>query len=638
MAPPEQKGILNRFRKHITRLFGRKPSGASIGSWEIGDLHAKRILVEGDPGTGKTSLAMLPLLEQYVRENSGDHVPSSENFGGFMIDDKCAYAPTLLYLLHKAGRNVHEDAKVIRSHSQIPVACFQDRETGNRFFVNTLGFGPGHPSDAARLLEAAQTQIQPGNRINLNVFSSLEPLFKDVNEKLTKLVYPVPDDVAFIGWRREENRLVRVSHTGESGKTAYALTANGERTYVPAPRTLRFIHVGFIDSNIRLNPIDPKRTPADAADDAVKLITFSSDLRANQDQEAWWIQSLKFAFLHSIVLLRAIDPRSPTTIQQVYQLIMDDQALGVKLKLLKKFAPSRPPSPSTIPESARMARADAVADERRWVQHYSSWDAAITYFDNEWLLLHAETKKKLRSILTQTIPPLMDPILGSTSTIDFSEMFDRGRVFLYCGDGNEQSTKNVGLALKFAFHTAVLAEHKAHGFLRRPLLQATSSLRRWAILGHIFQGDVEFFHSIRTARIFTLAEGLSPGTSGSPSEIAASEELLNEFDYLLVFRSHADSSNRLYAKCVSENLRGSEPISPADFATLTTGEFKGICPTHPDLTQKQVQIRVKPSRLASAKFAEDVAIFIRGYLAQSIEQELWKQGASARLDPSPKKA
>jgi len=271
------------FASRAKLLWGAKVGGAQTGTSnkeEIFDICGMKfpvnhlytnVLITGTIGTGKTSTAIFPILEQmfltYTNENTRDPKLKEDPFlklGGISLDVKGEFYQAVLFFANLAKRNVLEDIQIIRPNIWIPVVKFMDIPTKRYFYLSALETSFG--SECKQLIDGQGPNF--AHDIPTDVFSYNAARRKPYEDKLKSIDFGVAGlNLRYVGWRQDGSRLVRVLNTPGYEQLEYATGPRGgsSRVYEAPPTQLRYVAVEGVDNMLRYNLVNPDLPPSEVA-------------------------------------------------------------------------------------------------------------------------------------------------------------------------------------------------------------------------------------------------------------------------------------------------------------------------------------------------------------------------------------
>lgn len=625
-------------------------------------------LVTGRPGAGKTSGAIMPTVEQIIPlylgpdlikgkdENGKPCMLENEHarIGGLVLEVKGEFYEMVGHLLDASGRNVYEDFLIIRPDSKIPVAKYRDVENGNFFYLN--GQPCSTPSDAGRLLINAQADDKANGvitePIRPDIFSCEDGELTAAMPKLRALKYPVHDrELCFLGWRRDGDRLVRISHTPEYHKPAFLLDKNGKKQYVPFPKELEFLDRVLISNGLVYNLVDSNVGADEAAGKLTTMASMAGRGEKSGGENVYWQSNAQKIMSASITLHRTVHPNTPAHCGHIYRMVADDKSLKEETALLGRHLTSLRAQESKItdPDKKNELRSRKIEPLER----------LTSYITGEWVGMDDKTKGIIKTVVSNTFSSfVLDPALNetfcATPTFDLSEATEKGRIFcLVPGQKYKNLAKVFGTGLNLDFQANALARlDRSDRNKNRPLLRLADEFWNWAISGGAGGGDAHFLSLCRAARCINVLATQNYDQFVEAMKRDATTNFLGQFGvfiWLQNFNKYTnDFAEELMEKAKREKFVANQSGDGAhmkqewvekklytseDFVSLASDEaivFDG------SLTKNMAQkTKLPKSRLTHPDEQPNIAKFMRRFLAGSIEQALWRQNRLDRLDPKP---
>lgn len=456
-------------------------------------------LITGVTGTGKTSAAVFPMLEQILSIYNEQGDGNLGNIGGLCLDVKGEFFEGVIYYMHRAGRNIFEDIQVIRPNCLMPVVRFKDPGTGYQFFLNAKPCSSGAESwDLIR-----GKKFNDGSDIPLNIFTFSKRKLEMLEPKLKELTFDVTGKkLNYLGWRYQGDRLVRISHTPQFNETQL-LTKDGSRLSIDAPRQLVYDGVTFIDNGLRYNIVEPNK-PAPEAANRLNLISTLAEGEKQTGENAYWYKRARAHIGSCIELWRtAYDDNPQCTAQAIYKVTQQDDYCKKQVKLVEGKIKALQEQLSTITDFG-----DRVGLERE-VERMTS---IVKYFTEEWGKYDTKTKTIVGSVVANAFDTFnKDPILQDSfcqpKTFSFEQCIQEGKIFvLVAGDEYETVAKILGTALKMDFQSTVLSRmHRSELNQKRKIMLVNDECQKFVVAGGSQgAGDEHFMSLCRQSKCFNI--------------------------------------------------------------------------------------------------------------------------------------
>lgn len=430
----------------VTKM--RKDRVLKLGSMEFSEKDLfTNILITGAIGSGKTSSVIYPILRQIcntyndVQEDLND---PNQKWGGLVLDVKGEFYETLIYFLHKSGRNVLYDLILIRPDADYPVVKMQDPDTGYLWFICAAGGSEGREID----LLTANYFLADGNRIPSTLFTGTVEDRQPHEEYLRGLTMDVKRPLYYVGWRDEGGKQVRVDHTMESGEIAYVLDDNGNKIKVDPPKRLRFVNVEHVNNGIRYNICSPHLPPAEVAS---RLVSIAETLGGGSGGDnQYWTDSAKKHIGFIIHLWRNLHKEQASALE-IVRLTTQKTALDDQLRNLEqRLADLNEEFLNNQDDPVKMKEKDA---KRRFLTDVQK------YFTDEWGKLDPKTKGIIVSVISNLFGPFitdyqLQEVFCKPATFSFEDTIQKGKIVtLLAGGQYETLAKQLGTSLKMDFQS-----------------------------------------------------------------------------------------------------------------------------------------------------------------------------------------
>jgi hypothetical protein len=654
--------------------FAPKPAR---GVW-IGDMFIEEdafwtsILITGRPGAGKTSGAIMPIAEQIIRLYTGEdyidvvedgqHVRRENPYariGGIVLEVKGEFYEMVGYLLDQLGRNIYEDFLVLRPDSSLPVAQFQDPDTSHYFYLNGMPCASG--SEAGMLLLRAQAHLPRERQIREDIFSCQDKEFSDALPALRALEFPVAgQQVHFVGWRPHgSGHLLRITHTPNFHAPAPMLGAQGREIVIPAPHRLRFINRVLVSNGLRYNLIDPSVGPNEAAEKLTRMAAVSGRGEAKGGDNAYWYNNAQKLISNCIALHRAVEPEKDVTCADVFRLVATEKDLAQALGGLSQRLTALRSQIAREDDKDRKAELET--------RQLNPLIALEKFFTGEWKDLDEKPKSTIKNVVSNTFSQFVfDPALRETfcsrATFSFADCLNRGRIFCFVpGRQYETLAKPIGVGLKLDSQAECMMRlNRADYNKRRPFLHLTDECWNWAISGGASGGDPKFLSLCREPRVIHVlaTQNLNQfvreiGREDTQAYFACFgtfvwlqnwDQLTNEMAERLMetvkrekLKTHSSAlhplglmdANAAPAR-IEQQWEEKRLYEHQDFVKLGGDEaivFNGR--RTKNMAQKT---KLPKSDLTHPKTKPKIAAFMREFLRGSIEQALWREGRSDRVN------
>lgn len=553
------------------------------------------VLITGVTGTGKTSAAVYPMLEQILSIYNEKGDGNLGNIGGLCLDVKGEFFESIIYYMHIAGRNVFEDIQVIRPSCLMPVVRFKDPSNGYFYYLNAKPCSSGAESwDLIR-----GKKFKDGGEIPLNIFTFSKRKLQAYEHKLKEMVFDVAGKkLNYLGWRWQGDRLVRITHTPEFNQTHLAMP-NGRKLTVDGPQKLVYEGVTWIDNGLRYNIVEPQK-PAPEAAMRLNLISTLAEGEKQTGENAYWYKRARAHIGSCIELWRAAYDETPQcTAQAIYKITQQDDYCRKQVKLVEQKIKSIQEEVATIQDFG-----DRVSLEREAERMTS----IVKYFTEEWGKYDSKTKTIVGSVVANAFDTFnKDPVLQDSfcqpKTFSFEQCINEGKIFvLVAGDEYETVAKILGTALKMDFQSVVLSRmHRSELNQNRKIMMVNDECQKFVVAGGSQgAGDEHFMSLCRQSKCFNINATQADSWIISVVGKENSEVYLQNYNGRIWFRTNdketAEKAEQLCGIKKQKN-RSAGGEKPIHLENLLLGD-KGSADHSPQFTEKEEE---KP-RYAKDKF------------------------------------
>ena len=427
------------------------------------------IMITGAIGSGKTSSAIYPILDQLCRIYSVPDEETTPNdpyrkLGGLVMDVKGDFYEALICMMHWAGRNVLEDLVVITPWSDYEFAEMKDPDTGLKWFVSMRG-GPGANSNEFTILLGGHTM--PGDKRPIPISYFLDTVGYDIPlhglnmtriEWLKSLEFRPNGETGFLGWRRERGgRLVRISRTNRALKEELLLGPDGKPIYADAPKRLKFERIRYVNNGLTFNIAPPSLSHVELANRLVAMSKNASGSRGTGGESgSYFDDATKKHIQWVIYLLRTIRPGSEVTAMDINRHTVSEPDINKSTRALGRIIEELERKKDSVDEPSEKTQLEAKVEIFRDMYNY---------FTIEWGELDSKTKSNLISTITNVFTQfLSDPRLRttfcSTTAVKIDEIMQSGKVFTLVAPEYESAARVFGTSLKMEFQ-AILRRRTA---------------------------------------------------------------------------------------------------------------------------------------------------------------------------------
>lgn len=468
------------------------------------------IMITGAIGSGKTSSAIYPILDQICRQyNVPDEKTSQDDprkkFGGLVMDVKGDFYEALVCMMHWAGRNVLEDLVVITPWADYEYAEMEDPETGKKWYVSMRG-GPGANSNEFTLLCKGLTMPGSTRPIPINYFTEYDKMDMPMpgtgmtrGKWLQSLEFTPSKDTGFLGWRPAKGgQLMRITHTNRDLREVPFRDKDKSFVLSDPPKKLRFIRPRFINNGLTFNIAPPSLGHVELANRLVAMSKNASGKKGGSSESGSYFDDATRKHIQWVIfLLRTIHPGMEVTATDISRHTVSESTISKSTDILSQHIRRLKAKRDKLGDPADIARIDAEIDILNDMGNY---------FSEEWAKLDSRTKSNLVSTITNVfVQFLSDPRLRSTfcttTAVKIDEVMQSGKVFTLVAPEYESAARVFGTSLKMEFQA----------ILRRRTACAEYDKSRFIL----FMGD--------EIQNFVTAGGNDP-TSGDESFMALSRQ------------------------------------------------------------------------------------------------------------------
>lgn len=468
------------------------------------------ILATGAIGSGKTAAFIRPLLDKFagLYKNENPNAPDAK-WGGLVLDVKGDLHEALIYSMQKNGRDVLKDLIVVRPDNDYYVVEFEEVTTGQRFCVSATGgtseaecdkvlvHAAGAPnilhldSDNRKFIPLANGDMMPLNSWIFGPRGSIAT--PDVENAIKAMEFIVSgQDIRWLGWRTENGRLVRITHT-HSRQVQYALSAGGDKTYTETPKVLRYVSFHSINNGLTYNLI-PKDIPSTAVAERLMAVAEVTGNSMGGDN-AYWSNASEKHIAYCTELFRQVEENTgrECSINDIQRFTTDDVYLQDQVDKLK-----------------------ALILEKQ-LQGVSDYEILLLrnlekYFTEEWLKHDPKTKGNIMSCVTnlfgdvtrnqQLVKTFCDP-----SKFTFDDCMNEGKVYTLMMSAYPNAQMLVGTSMKLDFQQTILKRTtNAQVNKTRPLLFLADEYQWFITTGGKGKnhGDAKFLSVTRQMHICNI--------------------------------------------------------------------------------------------------------------------------------------
>lgn len=524
------------------------------------------VLITGTIGTGKTSTAIYPLLDQvfmkYCHEAESFEGDPFLKLGGLSLDVKGEFYEAVLWFGHAARRNIVEDIVVIRPSVYIPVVKFQDPETKRYFYLSALETSKG--SEIKRLF-TNETDAE-GNPLPIDMFSwerdRLEPFEEHLRQKV---LFDVSNrKLFFCGWRWDGDKLVRVARTPMYGKLEYMVDADGNNIVIDPPQTLRYCEVVSVDNGLRYNLVNPRLSAAENAKrltDIGKLV----DAKEGSGDNPYFEKASRRHIAMCIEGWRLVEKKqqiSGPDIMRITSQAEECTRFKTQLKALKEKLED------DLSKSKKRGEKRELANRARKVKDIEA------YFADTWETLEPKTKSITKSVVEQMFGDfLTDSELQesfcSPATFSFEQCIQEGKFFCFVVPSKyEGLAKVMGTTLKSDFQSTMLGRPStARMNQSRVQLLVIDECHKYAVAGGSSGNGDENFQSLsRQSRVMNVHATQSDASLTSVIGKDKADVYLQSYGGRCWFQNSDPATNERAATMCGKVLKEIEDLQSGDFS------------------------------------------------------------------------
>jgi hypothetical protein len=523
-AAPVMFAKLAKEHRQIKRLFfsNTRKRGLMLGSmWVPEKVLLTHLKVTGMTGSGKSATVFIPALKQLLNtycDEDNDRRSKNEfkKIGMAVLEVKGTFFEYIVYLVHEAGRNSSVDVVLFRPDSRLPLAHFVDKvdssgrpaKDARHWYLNAMPHtwaANETSSEAHRLFERLNRPGNPSEIYPPTVFRE-DKTNRELQAELASIDVPVGPDTRFVGWRREGEHLVRVSHT-PIRDCPEKLLKNGREVRVLAPKTLRFVDMLYVSNGLKTNIIKPNLPVSEIAS-RLAILTKMADGGDDEKKGGndFFFKAARKQMQYCISLHRAVhhaDGAQCTPIELV-RLTTDEEEL-------KKYL-------TQVASRVRVLKAeiervpDVHSRQLRLDREVSPLVDLISYFNNEWSKFQqgeGKVANSVNGVITNAFSQfLADPNLRETycspQTIDYRTIFNDGAIICFVpGKEYETSAKLLAVDFKMDVVSTALAR-KNLGLEMHRLAMFVQDEGHEYIFSHDTVGDNKALAQLREFRFFYL--------------------------------------------------------------------------------------------------------------------------------------
>ena len=470
------------------------------------------IIAFGAIGSGKTSAVVFPILDSITAlyRNDDPKEPDAK-WGGFVLDVKGDFHEALIYVMQKHGRDLLEDLVVIRPDNDYYSLEFEEVTTGEHFLVSCMGGTSMQECDLVLETATGSKDVlatdESGNKILLlNGTVSCETLssymFSDrgtflrpeVHARLTQLEFDVAGkSIRWLGWREQDGRLSRVSHTHKR-QPVYVRDAHANIVTCDKPKRLRYLGVHSISNGLTYNLVPRGAASTEAAGRIMSVAEVTGNSFGSDN--AYWSQASEKHIAHCIELFRQVEGPlgRECSVNEIQRFTSNEQFLKEYLGRLK----------DVIRNKQLMGANDYEILLLRNLEDY---------FTGEWMVHDPKTKGNIQSCVTNLFGDVtrnaqLLKTFCQPSRFSFEDCLNNGKVYTLVLSAYPNAQMLIGTCMKLDFQQVVLKRTQAAPVNKNRFLLFLADEYQFFITtsggGGKSGGDEKFLSLSRQSRILNL--------------------------------------------------------------------------------------------------------------------------------------
>ncbi len=496
------------------RLGIRAPGASSVSmkvpdfiicgqKFSIVDLYTN-VLITGKIGSGKTSVAIWSLMADLFKVFSREHAVAKKDpflkLGGLSLDVKGEFFEAVLWFGHEAKRNVLDDVVIIRPKVRIPVAKFVD-ERGYFFFLSALQVSTG--TEFGKFVARFQRKDNQGP-FPMDIANKHQSEREGLEAELREMELDVMggDPLCFIGWRREGQNLVRVSHTPEYGKIEYRKDTQGNSIVISPPRSLRYVELIGVDNGLRFNLVNPRLSAAEVSKRLVNIGKLVDGGKSGGDN-AYWDKSAARTMAMCIEGWRIVKPNVEISGPDILRMTSQKEAMKEIVEGLREKIENLDRGAA---EQKNPVKAKEMLDLKRKCEDIRK------YFIDSWDKLEPKTKSIVESVIQNMFGEFitdgnLQESFCSPTTFTFEDCIQKGTFFCFvAGREYEALSKVMATALKTQFQSVMLERpSSAHLDQSRTCALIIDECQANAVAGgSTGSGDEHFMSLARQSKVINV--------------------------------------------------------------------------------------------------------------------------------------
>ena len=468
------------------------------------------IIAFGAIGAGKTAAVVYPILESITAlHKNADPKEADAKWGGFVLDVKGDFHEALIYVMQKHGRDLLEDLVVIRPDNDYYILEFEETTTREHFLVSCMGGTSMQECDLVLGTATGPQEVlatdESGNKIlSLNggcetlssyMFSDRGTFLRpEVHARLTQLEFDVTSkSIRWLGWREQNGRLLRVSHTRKR-QPVYVRDEHGDVVTCDKPKLLRYLGVHSINNGLTYNLVPRGAASTEAAGRIMSVAEVTGNSFGSDN--AYWSQASEKHIAHCIELFRQVEGPlgRECSVNEIQRFTSNEQFLKEYLNRLK----------DVIRNKQAMGANDYEILLLRNLEDY---------FTGEWMTHDPKTKGNIQSCVTNLFGDVtrnaqLLKTFCQPSRFSFEDCLNNGKVYTLVLSAYPNAQMLIGTCMKLDFQQVVLKRTQAAPVNKTRFLLFLADEYQFFITtsggGGKSGGDEKFLSLSRQSRILNL--------------------------------------------------------------------------------------------------------------------------------------
>ena len=525
-------------------------------------------MVTGSLGSGKTSSILMPAIEQLLNiYNVQDYDPLTEDpyaaMGGFSADVKGEFYEPILLFVHRSGRNVFRDCRIIRVRPNYPIVKFYDPDSDHRRYFYLSAMSSSIPSDCARL--TSQIRDEDGEPIPSDVFTWDEKRIDEFRDLLEETTFELkdPSGFRFLGWRNVGGKLRRVHYHRRDGREVFAKDQHGKPISIRPPTRLKFVKVIPVSNGMRRNIVRNHLPSGEAAERLAKMAELLDGNKSGGEGNPYFGKQAGRLISACLELKKVFYPNEPCDAPFIYSMTVDNAAVDREIKVMADF---------TRKLQIEIENSDVeAADDKEGLLLRAK--AVQKFFESDWKNFDQKTKSIVGSVVSGMMQPFTsDPWLNASfcaeDTYSFKECTQYGRIFCFVPGGDyKQLGRVLGAELKVD-HQATLLSRINQPELGQTRRQAIwiDEYQQYAIAGSSTMGDDSFTALARQARAIFVAATQSYAWLETAIGRDASRSLLQSFTNRIWLQNNDLDTNKIASELCGTVAKNQAHIEEQDIS------------------------------------------------------------------------